>query len=273
MLYKSTNIIFNQHYLNNSIVNTPNSLIKALISEDNLLNSYLLAQMLQRWNIAADMATTGHETINKATQTAYDIIFMDLQLPDIQGFDIVKHIRQSHSLSANTPVALTTATLNLEEKIQAQGIDAYLTKPFSLEDVATVLSKLLGKTFSTDAATPSLLSRAYEVIDLTYLRKLSNENIAFIRSMATAFCGQSPIFLEQLEQAAHNNDWETLRNVAHKMKPTVGMMGMSEAEQLLAALEELENETIDVIKIKKQLDQLERICQEAFVELADWRND
>ncbi|SFB95650.1 Hpt domain-containing protein [Flexibacter flexilis DSM 6793] len=254
-------------------MNTPNPLIKALISEDNLLNSYLLAQMLRRWNIAADMATTGHETISKATQTTYDIIFLDLQLPDMQGFEIAKYIRQQYSFSANTPIALTTATLNLEEQIQAQGIDAYLTKPFSLEDVANVLTQLLGKTFSTESEAQALLTKSYETIDLTYLRKLSNENIAFIRSMATAFCNQSPLFLEQLAEAADTADWETLRSVAHKMKSTVSMMGMSEADKLLNIMEDSENEYVTPNEAKQQVEQLERICQEAFVELADWRND
>lgn len=254
-------------------MNTPNPLIKALIAEDNLLNSYLLAQMLQRWTISADMTVTGQETIEKSTQKAYDIIFMDLQMPDMQGFEIAEAIRQPSSLSANVPIVLTTATQHLEAKIHSEGLNAYLIKPFSLEDVAHILTLLLGKNFSIESEIQQLLAKSYDVIDLTYLRKLSNENIGFIRSMATTFCRQSPVFLEQLTHASYHTDWDSLRKIAHKMKPTVAMMGMREAESLLSEMEDMDCVEVNSQQIKKQLNHLERLCQEAFVELADWRND
>jgi CheY-like chemotaxis protein len=243
--------------------------IKALIAEDNAMNSYLLEQLLLRWHIGSDTAFTGTAAVEKAQQLRYDIIFMDLQLPQLNGVEAAVRIRTAPSASLHVPIIAMTASIYHEHDIYGNGMNDLISKPFSANEIYKTLLRHIAPLMSVPLELSDNSETATDTVtDLRYLHELSSGNESFTRRMAFVFCSQSPIFIEQMQNAVATNNWAGLRTVAHKMKPTFKMMGVSEGEVLLEYLEIFGYaENTDLSKTKAYIKRIEQLCELAYAEL------
>ena len=134
--------IENQNIL--SDVNDRKSIQKALIVEDNLINQKVLKKLLDKLNIPSDIANNGLEAVSLFEKNDYDIIFMDLHMPEMDGFEATKKI---HSLAKyklrNIPIIAVTASAFDEDKTKAiaSGMDDFVTKPIVLKNLEETIAK------------------------------------------------------------------------------------------------------------------------------------
>ncbi|MGX5201705.1 two-component sensor histidine kinase BarA [Aliikangiella sp. IMCC44632] len=107
--------------------------LKILCVDDNSANLKLIAELLSEFRLEVNLATNGKEAVNACEQNQYDIIFMDIQMPEMDGVEATRHIRKMKNNRARTPIiALTAHAMKGErEKLLNEGMDDYLTKPIS----------------------------------------------------------------------------------------------------------------------------------------------
>ncbi len=115
-------------------------MLKVLVADDYEINRILVDEMLKNYNIQADFAVNGREAVEKATQNEYDLIFMDINMPELNGMDATIELRKAN---INIPIiALTANALEGDrEKYIHQGMDDYISKPIDVEMLDGVLMK------------------------------------------------------------------------------------------------------------------------------------
>ncbi|MEN9906972.1 MAG: hypothetical protein RLZZ540_113 [Bacteroidota bacterium] len=141
----NTNAILIEENTQTIINNTKDPIItKALIVEDNIINQKVLYKLLNKLNIPSDIANNGKEAVSLYNENDYDIIFMDLHMPEMDGFEATKEI---HSLakykSRNIPIIAVTASAFDEDKTKAiaSGMDDFVTKPIVLKNLEETIAK------------------------------------------------------------------------------------------------------------------------------------
>ena len=122
--------------------------LKVLIVEDNLTNQKLLGFFLEELNAKFDIASDGIEAIECFQNNKYDIILMDENMPNMNGIEatkIIREIENNQKLKANIIVAITANALKGDrERFISSGMDDYISKPYSEEDIVRVLQKYFG---------------------------------------------------------------------------------------------------------------------------------
>jgi CheY-like chemotaxis protein len=152
--------------------------LRLLLAEDNFVNQKLAVTMLQKRGHKVTVANDGVEALSLLEREAFDLVFMDVHMPNMGGFEATAEIRRrekAHGLPRIPIVALTALAMTGDrEKCLEAGMDAYLTKPISARDLFTVLTQLLPG--SAGSGTPVLSSRTTEppqrpALDLDQLRE------------------------------------------------------------------------------------------------------
>ena len=119
--------------------------ITALVVEDNLINQRLIQIILKEYNIAVSTASNGNEAVEKCAKSKYDIVFMDIDMPEKNGIVATNEIKEKINLNGKTPiVALTAMAMEGDkEMLLHRGLDDYLAKPFTREKLEMILDKYL----------------------------------------------------------------------------------------------------------------------------------
>lgn len=117
---------------------------KILVVEDDSVNRDLMNDVLTQMQCQIEFANNGAEAIQKATSQSYDLIFMDLRLPDKDGIEVTKEIRNSEGPSKNIPIlALTASTTDTEESMKQSGMTGLVNKPIDLEKLRQKMAEAL----------------------------------------------------------------------------------------------------------------------------------
>jgi signal transduction histidine kinase/CheY-like chemotaxis protein/ligand-binding sensor domain-containing protein len=121
------------------------SAVRALVAEDNIINQKVAGLMLDRLGIRADFAADGRETVQMSRMAPYDVIFMDCQMPRMDGFDATREIRRlGDAISQPTIVAMTAEAMDgARDSCLAAGMDDYIAKPVDSDELLRILEKWL----------------------------------------------------------------------------------------------------------------------------------
>jgi CheY-like chemotaxis protein len=117
--------------------------LKLLLVEDDPVNQQVALRMIQRLGFQARMVANGRQALEKLAHTSFDIILMDCQMPEMDGYTATREIRRREGSAHHTTiVGLTAHALNGDrEECLKSGMDDYVSKPVSLEDLAAILEK------------------------------------------------------------------------------------------------------------------------------------
>ncbi|MEM7588360.1 MAG: response regulator, partial [Acidobacteriota bacterium] len=119
--------------------------LRVLLAEDNPVNQAVAAAFLERLGIKAEVVENGSEVIDALSLRSYDLILMDVQMPEVDGLEATRRIRSSNHLSQPYIIAVTAnATVQDRQRCMAIGMDDYIRKPFRLEDLRDSLNRYLG---------------------------------------------------------------------------------------------------------------------------------
>jgi signal transduction histidine kinase/CheY-like chemotaxis protein/HPt (histidine-containing phosphotransfer) domain-containing protein len=251
-----------------------NKPISILLVEDHQLNQKLASTYLIHFGLEVDLAENGIEAINKLKNKHFDLVLMDIQMPILDGYHASKKIREE--LKNSVPIIAMTANImpHEKEKCLSYGMNDYLSKPFKEVDLYNMLIAHLGNKVKSNH-TPFLvntnlsipITTHYKIISTAHLESLSRGNSPFIKEIVTIFLEQNPIEIKELEQAIILEDFNNIRSISHKMKTSVGFIGL---EQLLNPLNQIETLAIEngnVVNIQPLYDHIKIICEEAICEL------
>lgn len=120
--------------------------IDILVAEDNKVNQMLIKQVCKNWNATIELANDGSIAVEKSLATNYDVILMDLQMPNLNGFEAVQAIRKNgENINQNTPILALTADAMPETKtyVSRNGFNGYITKPFKSEELLREITRCM----------------------------------------------------------------------------------------------------------------------------------
>lgn len=236
--------------------------LKVLLAEDNLLNQKLVVKLLEDSNCSVDIAENGLEAIEKITKHHYNLIFMDIQMPEMDGLQATRIIR--NKLEVTTPIiALTAHTFKDEEdKCLEAGMNAFLSKPFTSANLHKAI---------LDNIDIKSLPRYNEnkIIDLSFLTNLADGNSDFIKKMLEIYLKQTPENLHSLELSLENQNYRELAATAHKMRSSVPYVGLHEAEKMLEKLEYEAKQKINTEKFTDTVAELIKICETSLIQVKE----
>lgn len=213
---------------------------KVLLAEDNEVNQMVAIQFLKKKGIEVDVAHNGLETLEKIKLKKYDLVLMDLQMPEMDGYEASKRIRaMAEPYFATVPViALTASTMSeVRKKVAASGMDDYISKPFSPEVLYQTLAKYLGDGVVAKNGDAGLSSSA-------------GERIAFEKVKEFAFGEKSFYFelLEKIQVELQHFNVEFLESIDKRDLDHMGFL----SHRLSSSLKILElhvlNDTIEKVK-------------------------
>jgi PAS domain S-box-containing protein len=250
--------------------------LKVLLVEDNALNQLLAKKVLSDWGWKVDVAENGLIATEKAEKGDADVILMDIQLPEMDGYEATRYIRSKLQPPKSTVpiIAMTAHAISgEEEKCFQAGMDGYISKPFNPQKlylkVASVLNTRGGKVIPVKESikTTTATNGNHKHIDLTYLKKLANGSNDFIAQMLTLFIEQTPEAIGKLEKHLQEHNWDALSKVAHKMKPSVMFVGLKEIEKDIKSVEDYASEVSHTEELPGMIAHIKTVCNEALDEL------
>lgn len=289
-----------------NLAHADKSAVKILIVEDTLMNQKVISNQLKMLGYGADFVNNGAAALEQLSEKSYDIIFMDCQMPILDGYATTKALRKreaqqkllGNNRKKTVVIGLTAYGINDEcpdgsgwrnrEKGLAVGMDDFLTKPISLEDLDRTIQRWVkpensaptigGNYLSFSDANLVHVSGLESVVNLADLNKITLGNTQLQEELFRVFIQQAETNLQQAEAALAIGDLEALRSNAHQLKgasANVAVIGMPE---LAAELERQAqgnaqgsnlNQALALIdELKQKLAQLKRL----FTRIAVSRN-
>jgi PAS domain S-box-containing protein len=214
--------------------------VRVLLVEDNDVNRKLALALLAKLGYRADTAVNGVEALAALENAPYDVVLMDVEMPEMDGLEATKRIRaQWPGVSGPRIVAMTAkAMAGDREACLAAGMDDYLSKPIRVEELAAAL----GRTGANEPAGLSPAPGDGEVLDASALADLraAVDDPAFVADLIGTFLAEAPALVATLQRAHAAGDAEELRRAAHTLKSNARTFG---ATRLGDACQELEEKS------------------------------
>lgn len=214
-----------------------------LLVEDNQINQIVAEGILKKFGLTVDIANNGKEAIDALRERDYDLVFMDCQMPIMDGYEATSHIRNQLVLGSLPIVALTAnAMKGDQEKCLQAGMSDYLSKPINPMRLKEVLDRwLIGEKLQQDKiidTTPDSISESPIVWNRTELidRLMGQED--FLHNILSVFLEDSEILTKDSLLAVDECNWDQLRKLVHSLK---GMAANVSATELHQTCIELEN--------------------------------
>jgi PAS domain S-box-containing protein len=229
--------------------------LRILLAEDNPVNQQVATAMLLKRGHQVDVVGNGREAVDAVAQEAYDLVLMDIQMPEMDGFEATEKIRALPQGRTLPIIALTAHALSGErERCLARGMSGYLAKPFKAHDLFAAVEGWAAQPSDT-APTPA------PAVDLAAFRRTMEEAGAAeaVDGILETFLATLPRRLDALVVAAGGTDAEPLQRAAHAFKSAAGTIG---AGHLAALLEETERAALSG-DLAGARDKLEHIQGEA----------
>ncbi|MFK8007233.1 MAG: ATP-binding protein [Saprospiraceae bacterium] len=206
--------------------------IKLLVVEDNPMNQRLIINILNLWDCSFEIASNGYRALEKSMKEKFDIILMDIHMPDIDGCETTREIRtNAKNPNQNTTIIALTAAVLLDKKNRAfeAGMDDFLTKPFSPKQLKIHLGKWLN--IETKNSKPSYYSQLSQNeivhLDFTYLLDSCQGDHVFVKEMIEIFLKEIPIAMKQMKTELDNKNWQAIAEIAHRIKTNYMMVGLN----------------------------------------------
>lgn len=230
--------------------------LKILLAEDNVVNQKLAMRMLERRDHQVTVVANGREALQALEQDAFDLVLMDMQMPEMDGFEATACLREREvSTGRRQPViAMTALAMNGDrERCLAAGMDGYLSKPIRPQELDEVLDL-----YSSKKTAHPVAEAVYEPvssIDCTQLLSRIDNDRAFLAELLDLFRRDYPTHLESAQKAIDMRSPVSLQSSAHALKGALGNLAAVEGYALAAELEEM-GRTLDLTSAQVVLDRL-----------------
>lgn len=244
--------------------------IKVLVVEDMALNQLLMKTLLDDFGFDRDIASNGKIAIEKLQSKSYDIILMDLQMPEMNGFEATEYIR--NRLNSKIPIIALTADVTTVDlaKCKAVGMNDYIAKPV---DERILYSKIIGlvKKSNTASVIKTPMQEDLTIAkctDLNYLLHRTKSNPNLMMEMIAAYLEQTPTLIQAMRKGFDEKDWEIVSATTHKLIPSFSIMGIhANFEMMAKKVQEFAQNQRQQDEIADMIFQIETVCNQACKEL------
>ncbi len=206
----------------------PNFQANVLLVEDNPVNSEVARQYLLELGCRVEMAENGKEAVEACKRRRYDLVLMDCQMPVLDGLGATRKIRELEEETGTEPMPIVAVTANaFDEDRRAcleAGMDDYLSKPFSPEQLVDVLEKWLEP---GDGQTTAAIDEVILSLDEGFVRTLRGSRPHFFERLLDLFSGFAPGAMEQVRNRYLDKDSGAIMRLAHSLKSSSANIGAS----------------------------------------------
>jgi len=240
---------------------------RILVVDDNSINQSLMKHLLLQWNMDFDIVSNGIEAIEQLRQEAYDLVLMDIQMPQMDGYTATQKIREE--LKSDIPIIAMTAhaMAGEREKCLSRGMNDYISKPIKEEELFKLISGFGLQEYNEKEVVNKDAHAGFKFIDMDYMRSISGGDIDFEKTVTRQFINNVPKHLQQLKTAYRNNDFTTVNIRAHDFKTSIAMLGLLDSLTEKLDVLEMVSEESEVAEqaIKESEDVLTQSVAEAKI--------
>ena len=211
--------------------------LRVLVAEDNIVNQRVATHMLERWGCRVDVAGDGRQALEAVTCVDYDVVLMDVQMPEMDGFAATAAIRRREALTARrTPIIAMTAHVmeGDRDRCVEAGMDDYVAKPITAQALLQAVSRWGTREV---AQPPRSVAESDAPLRVDRLRESCGGDPEIERELLGAFLSSAPELLARMASSITCGDAGRLAAAAHALKGSSRVVG---AQTLGAACEELE---------------------------------
>jgi PAS domain S-box-containing protein len=207
--------------------------LRILVAEDNVVNQRVVVRMIEKMGGRADVAMNGIEVLDALKRKRYDVVLMDVQMPEMDGLAAARAIRRRKPEGGGPVVIAMTANARIEDEASCleAGMDGFIAKPVRAETLRDALAGIAanvgGRAVPLDPAT------------FERLRALERDAPGVLKEIVDLYLDDTPGRVESLAAAASRGDVESLGSLAHGLKGSSGYIGAREIEALCAEIERL----------------------------------
>jgi len=220
---------------------------RVLLAEDNLVNQEVTSGMLEMLDCRVDIANNGHEAVRAVAHETYDLILMDCQMPEMDGFEAARQIRKWAQEIAHKPIPIIALTANAlegeRERCLQAGMSDYLSKPFTLAQLRDTMQRWLPLAPQPSAPSTAADKPIEETVEMLLDRQtletiLSLQNgLQTLSKVVRMYMANVPPVIHSLHDAIHYANAAEVQKMAHSLKSSSGNVG---ALALAAHFKELE---------------------------------
>ncbi len=234
--------------------------MKALIGEDDTVAGLVLKSLLQRLDIVVDEAGDGDTVVAMCRKNAYDIVFLDMNLPKKDGLAVLRELRDiSKQSGVYLPIVAVTAETGREyrEQCLSAGLDDFLTKPVSIETIQEVVTRRRGCPLENEK---HQVTRRSDVIfdPQPLLKRLSNDQAAFKETLEI-FIDSFETRLRELQLNAASKSMKSICSSAHTIKGMCRTVGAFRLAEIGLGLERCKEVRADYETIHAMIRDLELV--------------
>jgi CheY-like chemotaxis protein len=220
--------------------------LRILLAEDNTINQKVALRLLDRMGYRADAVSNGAEAVAAIQRQPYDVIFMDVQMPEMDGLEATGLIRMVVPADRQpTIIAMTAAALPEDrDRCIKAGMDSYMSKPFSAQQLADALAGCRQVANTTLASEDGEEQPAIdEAILFKFARDMGgDESPEAVLDVTDLYLRDTPAMLGQMHAALGTGNAAALQRVAHTLKSSSAMLGATALAQLCTSIEAMATE-------------------------------
>jgi len=244
--------------------------IKILVVEDNEMNQKVTYGLLQRMGCDVRIADNGMIALQILEKQSFDIIFMDGNMPVMDGFDTTQKIRDNEKKQGGyTPVIAMTALVmaNDREKCVEVGMDDFISKPINGKKISQVLKKFCSK--KIEQQTNDTIKAAKEMFDQSHLINICSKDVDVIKEIIAIYKKDAYQYLNELKDYHDANDTDAFYKKLHTLKGNSANIG---AKRLQSIILEMEKSGKSELSKKTEMDQLKLEIDQfvSLLESIDW---
>jgi len=241
--------------------------LRILLAEDHHINRKLCLLMLEEFGTTADIAENGVEVLAALAEKDYDLILMDCNMPELDGYQATKRIREIEASPLNVKqrrnyiIALTAnALIGERERCLAVGMDDYLSKPFTASELRDALERSVGLKSQVAAIKPTT-SRLDQLV-----AELDRESVA---AMIQDYVRDIPLRIAEMEQLIAAAKTKDLERTAHSLKGVSATFGLDELSEEFSTIEDAAG-LGDLEIAQRGLVRLKVLAEQAVASLQEW---
>jgi signal transduction histidine kinase/FixJ family two-component response regulator len=251
--------------------------VRILLVEDNEINQLLAETVLCSTGCEVTIADNGKIAIQKLQEVKVDIILMDIQMPEMDGYEATHYIRNNLDgpVSRLPIIAMTAHAMSAESsKCMQAGMNDYISKPFEAKDLYHKISTLIKKENSKksnniNTEEQNKYPMEERIVNLQYLKQMAEGNEIFVNKAINLFLQKAPVDVENLFENLKKKDWNNLKLLCHKVKSSFAILGMKSLQEIMQTIEkDCADNNINEEKFETLLKQTRLFTQRAIDELS-----
>jgi PAS domain S-box-containing protein len=243
-----------------------------LVVEDVKLNQLLMQTLMTDFGFAMEMVENGKLAIEKLAGNHYDLVLMDLHMPEMNGFVATEYIRKEMKL--NVPIIAITADVTTVdiERCLALGMNDHIAKPINEKILYGKIVRCINQSRAVKKndvkKTSDVPNDPYKYINLKYLKRITTDDTATLKEILQTFLKETPRLIKTIKQCINNKDWDNLYKATHSLQPSFQTVGINqEYEEMARTIQQYAKRQENMEAIVELVIQIESICKLAFKEL------